>query len=190
MSQESTTASTVPGVSFEDCIPVAWESLQQLPSNGELLRQSADNEALLHSLLLMDESHPETPDGDEKEEHAALHRLEGKLDLLIQMMGELLCSRADLPADKHLSLSATQIRIAAEDVQDPELPPEQGGVSLRLFISPKFPRPLVLLAQYTGRQEGRLHFTLQPTDARVQELWEKLVFRQHRRQIALARMKK
>lgn len=190
MSHDAHHPNTASGVCYEDRLPVDWEVLQQLPSEGELLRQNGNNEEMLHILMALDETRFETEEREEKEVHAGLQRVEGKLDLLIGMLGQLLLAQTPLPPVHNVVLSSSQIKLQVDSATATHPPAPGSLIHLRLFLSPRIPHPIILLADIEAHDHEWVSLSIIHTDDRVQDLWDKFIFRQHRRGVALARSKK
>jgi hypothetical protein len=189
MNQDSQDPGTHSGVSYEDRLPVDWEVLAQPLTDGEILQLNTRNEELLSILLTLDEAHTEAEERDEKGESAGLLRLEGKLDLLLGMLGELLLSNTTLPPIHAVSLTSTQLQVQIEPKKKVKQPREGSNVKIHLFISPRLPRPIELLGSVVSREEATILFSLVSMEERFRDLLAKFIFRQHRRNIALARSK-
>jgi hypothetical protein len=189
MNSDSQDPSTHSGVCYEDRLPVDWEVLAQPLTEGEILQLNTRNEELLSILLTLDEAHAETEERDEKGESAGLLRLEGKLDLLLTLLGELLLSQTTLPPSHIVSLTSTQLQLHTALESKVKLPHEGSIVKLHLFISPRLPRPIELLGTVVSHKETSILFSLISMEVRFQDLLAKFIFRQHRRNIALARSK-
>jgi Atypical PilZ domain, cyclic di-GMP receptor len=172
------------GITYHDELPIAWEFHSQLPGEGEIHRLNRSSAVLLQMLLMLDE--PTLDNEEETEGTGSEHwrRLEAKVDILLNLVGELLTADAALPAAHVL-----QLGVAGLCVQGVVGNPSQLGqiVKVRLFLDPMFPRPLQLFARIGDVREGSLTLAYCELDAPVQDLLDRYVFRQHRRAIALAR---
>lgn len=158
--------------------------LAALPDALSIEQYDADNERFLRALSAMEE-HPE-PSEDAEGLHPELVRLDLKVSLLMDLVGELLSRQAGLPSPRPVRFNAKAIAWPA----DPGLP-SQGLVALELYLHPSLPRPLHLFArvgdvEHTGDAVELVGVFVAMSDA-VQDLVEKYIFRAHRRAVARQR---
>lgn len=174
------------GLVYEANLPLAW----RLFVDGESPRDehlNLGNEQTLRLLAAVEEFYPEGAD-----EHSHNHeyaRLELKLNLLLELVGELLTSQRALPPSRPLRLNAHAL-----EWEQREAPPAPGARLLaELFLSLEVPRPVRLVVQVQQvRNQGdtRLVTTLvEELSEPVVDLLEKFIFRRHRRSIAHSRPK-
>lgn len=176
------------GLHFDAQLPVEFQEQDAEPLPETLARLNADNLQVLQADASLAESHRLVDAKDEERPWLAdLARLEFKLDVLLGTLGRLLTRDAAMPA-------ITPIRMYAGGVEWParERRPVTGTSGrLTLYVNPAFPQPLVLQGRVTGyRSDGQglwAQFAFVGLGPGVVELLEKLVFRQHRRQVASAR---
>ena len=67
----------------DDEIGIDWRVVESLPDEAELSRRNLHNEKVLRALALFEE-HDQSP--SDESERAELHRLEGKIDLLLELV--------------------------------------------------------------------------------------------------------
>jgi Atypical PilZ domain, cyclic di-GMP receptor len=172
------------GITYHDQLPFAWEFHSQLPSEGELHRLNCANEELLQTLLVLDEPTLDSEEETEGMGHEHWRRLEGKLNILLSLVGEMLTADAALPATHALQLGVAGLCVQGVNASTP-----QPGHILKvsLFLDPKFPRPLQLFAHVLEVNEKSFTLVYSALDAPVQDLLDRYVFRQHRRAIASSR---
>ena len=185
----STSASESPlqGITYTDTLPIAWEQLAELPSEGELQRYYRNNEELLQNLLFRDDalSH----DSEKEDEDSALEhfkRLESRLDLLTSLVSEMLSQNGQLPPRHTVTLSGQGLSVQTDQT---DLTAENRAPLLKisLYLDPHFPRPLTLFGQSSEVQPEIFIVRFKPVEGRLQDLLDKYLFRQHRRAIALSR---
>ncbi len=173
------------GVAFQADHPFSWDPLPETAPH-EVAAWMHTNTVLLRALATLEAAIPPTePDADlPGPASRALERLEAKTDLVLELLGVLLCSRAEALPPRPATLSATSLE------WDDSAGPENGSLILiRLAISPALPHPLRLPArverQGTTVRASFAHLTDEALD------WlERTVFRRHRRQIqALAQQR-
>ncbi|MCF6338438.1 MAG: PilZ domain-containing protein [Gammaproteobacteria bacterium] len=181
--------SLLDGITFTDYLPVDWEVLATLPSEGEQHRQHRANEELLKNLLLRDEAISQ--EGDEAEVvsgHEQFKRLETRLDLLLSLVTEMMTNNSHLPMQHAVTLGAYGLCVQIEDNATANL--EHGTLlKIRLYLDPHFPRPLILYAQLVDIQTQSFTVNFCPLEECLQDQLDKYIFRQHRRAVALARKK-
>jgi len=129
--------------------------------------------------LIEDTDEHLTDAGDE--EDTALHRIEYKVNLILQMMGQMMQSGSILPARTKLQLSADEIAwYCPAAIIDQEY-------QVTLYLSEDYRLPINMIAQVIKIESGWCHARIKYHRAEEQMTWDRWVFRQHRRHIALAR---
>jgi len=183
MSSNSPHSSPPGGVSFQAELPIEWEPLVTAPGLDELAGVDARNRELLSALLLCDEAASEV---EEEAQGEHWHRLDAKLDLVLSLLGELLLQQRGMPPARRLRLAGEWLAIEA--CPGEELPAIGERLRLRLYLSPRIPRPLDLLARVSEKDEtGLVRLQFDAIADATRDLLERHVFRQHRRAVALAR---
>lgn len=164
-------------------LPVRW--LPQ-PLSAIASEQAAEHaEAMLRTLSLVEENY-----SDDGEEHGSndipMHRVEAKLQLLLEMVGTLVARQCDLPASQPLRWSRLGLNLtvdAAAAVGD------TGLVQLQLL--PWLPQLLTLPCQVlaSGIADGRqqLWLAITPLSPSLESALERHLFRHHRRAISATR---
>ena len=93
------------GLFFEGAIPVQLDIIDSYPKAFQLYRINHSNEMLLRASLMLDE----TSDIDESTEVGqALVRQEIKLNLIVDILGELISAQANLPSELDIQLTFTR----------------------------------------------------------------------------------
>ena len=174
----------VEGISYRDKLPIDWVVVAGLPSAGEQHRLDRANEALLQQLLLKDELHlQEHEDVDEGGYREHLLRLEAKLDLLVGLVTEMVAVNGNLPS-RHDLVLGTHGLCVFQPGEHPSSLKEGVLLRIRLYLDTHFPHPLELFATLVNTQMDSFSVELCPVEAHLQDLLDKFVFRQHRRDIA------
>lgn len=181
-SAESDQGLLADGLSFEAWMPMRLEEVEGELSESDVEAANETNQRLLQGVLLLDER----PGGRERDEEgeerdAEIARLEGKLDLLIEMVSQLLGGGPS-------GLQPARVRLGARALQwqdGPEGPPAGALVWVHLRIDPRLPRSLRLLARRVDTPPGQARLEWQ--SEAVADLLETLIFRHHRRQVARLR---
>ena len=178
------------GLSFHDSLSLRWKRLSELPDNSTLLRLNQRNLSLLQSLLLNDDR---VLDVEPELEPLAfkIERLDQKMTLLTELLSDLLRTQTLLPAEKLVRVSAKGI---SWEVSEDDLHPDQ-LLQIDLYLLDEVPRPLQIIGLIVGREPSRANSDYRITmsfvelSETVDSLMGRLVFRHHRREVAMARMK-
>jgi len=187
MPDETISASTAgPVLSGE--FPLRWERLSpsQLEHERDSVRDS--NETTLRNYYLLDERTQETSE-DRDESAPELVRIEQRLNLVIELLGQVLSHSLDLPPAARCILSRETLEWSGHDIPAPG-----DCVRLALYLHAHYPKPLMLFGQVTHvvRSADMPHVTVQLAQLgeSVGDWLDRLIFRAHRRRIALARRQK
>ncbi len=133
------------------------------------------NLTLLNGLAALDK-----PAGDLHAEHPdspQLQRLEAKIDLGLQMLGQLLNANSPLPAQQEVLLSAQALAWRSAT------PPSATDLHLQLFIDSRIPQSLQLKAKLDGQQGEYWVARFVDVPEALQDALDRAVFRWHRRQV-------
>lgn len=164
-------------------LPVRW---QPQPLSAIASEQAAEHaEAMLRTLSLVEENF-----SDDGEEHGGkdipMHRVEAKLQLLLEMVGALVARQCDLPAGQPLRWSRLGLNITTDS---PASIGETGLVQLQLL--PWLPQLLTLPCQVlaSSAEDGqqKLWLAITPLSQSLESALERHLFRRHRRAISVTR---
>ncbi|MGY8852724.1 MAG: PilZ domain-containing protein, partial [Pseudomonadales bacterium] len=122
-----------------------------------------------------------------------IERIDQKMNLITELLCDLLSAEAQIPAPRVLAISMAglQLRPSPGDAYH-----EGDWVILNLFLIQGVPRPLKLLAtvvptsaaaNLSGDAGGGLTFSFVDLSDGVSSMLGRLVFRHHRREVALTR---
>jgi hypothetical protein len=167
-------------LAYEDLLPVAFKPLEH-PLELPALAALTDRNIRLLQVCAVIEEHGATEKKDESSPHAAdLMRMEVKVNLLLDLVGQLLAAQLPRPA-------TTVIRFNAQGaLWRSGKPPRRGQQGLlEIWLRESLPQPLALAATVT-QVSADCHVKAsfdQPGEA-IADLLEKLAFRRHRRQVA------
>jgi Atypical PilZ domain, cyclic di-GMP receptor len=147
----------------------------------------ADNVQLLVAEASMDESFGSEALKDESPHLALeLHRLELKMNVLLKICGELLAREQRLPAPRVARLSA----VGLECEGDETFKAGERGV-LELYVNRALPYSLRFQALIDSERvlpnARMVHFRFEAVSDAVSDQLSKLIFRKHRRLVALAK---
>ena len=174
------------GLYYESNISLVCQLVDSLPGDNEQVKINEDNSRFLKALAALNEGAPEA--GEELPQTAAeLQRLDLKLNLLLEMVGQLLASQRTLPAPTKVSLGHMGIEWVAQDC-----PPPGAQVCIEVYLSNELPSPLTfhgvaVLADAEGGSASaskRVQVRFVGLNAALQDDLEKFIFRRHRRSIA------
>lgn len=133
------------------------------------------NLTLLNGLAALDKQagdlHADNPDSPQ------LQRLEAKIDLGLQMLGQLLKTNSPLPAPQDILFSAQAIAWRSTT------PPPATDLHLQLFIDSRIPQPLQLKGRQDGQQGDYWVARFVDVPEALQDGLDRAVFRWHRRQV-------
>jgi hypothetical protein len=174
------------GLALHDHLPLAWEP-SPLSDPGEIERCNFETARALQALALFEEA-PRDPGPDSAATGQELQHLEAKVDVLLSLVTRLLSERHGYPARHNTVLRADSLEWTGPAVDLVENG-ERGVVVL--YPNAAAPLPFRLPGQVVGSIErGGTRWRLirfEGLTPGVRLGLEKLVFRRHRRQVALSR---
>ncbi len=168
----------------DDEIGIDWRVLETMPDENELSRRNLHNEKVLRALALFEE-HDQSPSDDS--ERAELHRLEGKIDLLLELVTVLVRNQQGGSLVRNARFNT---RGLCWDAQQP--PPAKALLDVDCYLLAQWPLPLRLSARVVDivpAREGkhRVCSRIEGLSGPCRDWLGKLVFRRHRRSVALHR---
>lgn len=174
------------GVALHERMPFAWEPAG-LDNAVELDHANQEAARVLQAMSVFEEA-PREHSSDPNQPGQDLLHLESKVDVLLSLVGMLIGHRQNGAAPHSLVLRAGSLEWSGPVVAQAN-PGDQGYAVL--YPNPMLPLPLRLPASICGSLERsgsrwlltRFEFLTPP----VKSAMEKLVFRRHRRQVALSR---
>ncbi len=161
---------------YADSSPLAW------PLTDELVQRLIErNSAALATLAALDERRTDTSE-DDTPVMQELSRLDAKLTALVDIVNRLVTPDSHLPPRRPIRFNAIGAVLPAS------LVPEGDAFLLRLRLDLCPSLPLELPAR-AGRRldDGHVFVAFEPLGESVCASLERLVFRQHRRKVAVAR---
>jgi hypothetical protein len=171
-------------LAFQDVLPVVWRQMPNSADRDMAAGFSERNLQVLQAWDAMDEHGP-VDKPDEAAPYAAdIMRLDLKINLLLDMVGQLLAANRPRP-------TAVPVRFnALGGMWRGTAPlPEAGqqGVA-EIYLHDALVQPLRLPGRVTNvTPDGQVKVRFAPVGEAVADLIEKLAFRRHRRQIAGSR---
>ena len=171
-------------LAYEDVLPVGWRRVPE-PFDAGLLNSYADrNLRVLQALAALEESGQGEKTEDSSPHAAEIARLDLKVNLLLDMVGQLLTASRPRP-------KAVPMRFNALGAvwHSPPPHPEMGSQGvLEIYLRDCIAEPLRLVGRIASvGPDGRIKARIVPPGEHIADLMEKLAFRKHRRQIAGAK---
>jgi len=173
------------GVLYEDFLPLQWREVQEQFAFLKISSFNENNEEVLRFIGVLDEFPNEI--GDEYAPIAQeLTRVETKLNLLLNLVGQLLTVHFPLPPLKAVKLNPVGI----EWITDQGPRPGDFGI-VEIYLNSSCPRALTFPGKVEGVEDTgngyRISVQFLALSASIQERLEKIIFRHHRRRVAMAR---
>jgi hypothetical protein len=167
-------------LAYQDVLPVQWKPLLEAP-DAILAASLADRNTKTLQVCAAIEEHGAVDKQDEKSPHAAdLQRMEVKMNLVIDLLGQILAANAPRPRP-------TSIRFNAQGAVwrgvQPLPPVGQQGL-LDIYLRDCLAQPLTLIGRISAVDGTQVKARFSPPGDGPADLIEKLAFRRHRRQVA------
>lgn len=172
-------------LAFEDVVPLAWKP-SPVPFDPAIIGVYADRNLRVLQALAALEEHGPIEKLDEKDAPSAAHiaRLDLKLNLLLDMVGQLLMASHPRPKPASVRFNA----LGAVWQGAPPYPDLGNQGVLEVYLRDCIAEPLRLVGRIaTISPDGRIKARFIPPGEHISDLMEKLAFRKHRRQIAGAK---
>jgi Atypical PilZ domain, cyclic di-GMP receptor len=168
-------------LAYEDVLPLAWKPLHE-PLDAIAAASLADRNLKLLQVCAAIEEHGPIEKQDKESPHAAdLLRLEVKMNLLLDLVGQILVSSQ--PRPKPTSVRFNALGVTWNSLGSPPVMGSQGLVEV--YLRDCLATPLTLIARVGAvTPDGQVKARLVPPGEHIADLSEKLAFRRHRRQVA------
>lgn len=172
---------------IQTTLPLEWAPLNEgeyLPASTEL-----SNQNILKIAMGLDEGAHEAIDESAEINHE-VQRLEYKVNVILELVAQLVSRDTELPNAIEIKLSADALEWSCTTT-----PPVFGQTILvKIYLDSRFPTPLILSGEVVSvvqtKNCHRVVLDLTANDELTHELFEKYIFRCHRRQIASLKSKK
>jgi hypothetical protein len=172
-------------LAFQDVLPISWRQLTNSIDREIAAGFDERNLRLLQAWDAMEEHVPAEKSKTEDSPYAAeILRLDLKINLLLDLVGQLLAANRPRPPASSVKFNAVGAMWRGSGAL-----PEAGeqGV-LEIYLRDCLAEPLRLAGRVTNvTPDGQIKVKFLPMGEAVSDLMEKLAFRRHRRQIAGAR---
>ncbi len=173
------------GLFYEDYLPLQWRTVAEETTALAMPRLNESNDEAMRFIAALDEYPSEALD-ESAPYTQELVRVETKLNLLLGLVGQLMTVHFPLPPAKAIKLSPGGV----EWTEDEELLPGDCGL-VEIYLSDRCPRPLIFPGKIERVEAGpdtrRVHVQFTGLSEAIRERLEKIIFRHHRRRVALAR---
>ena len=174
------------GLTLVDRLPLEWHPADL--DDPTVLEHANDDAARALQAHAVFEELPRLPNEDPAHTTHELIRLEAKLDLVLSLMGKLLSNRIDLPPRHAVIFRAMSLEWGGSAAATLER--GETGI-LDIYANPQVPLPVKLPGRIAGsaKRNGNtwLRIRFEKLSPIVSDGLEKLIFRHHRRQVAIAR---
>jgi hypothetical protein len=167
-------------LAYEDRLPVAFKPLAQPLDEARAGALADANVRLLQVCAVIEEQGAVDKKDDASPHSTDLLRLEVKVNLLLDLVGQVLAVQNPRPAPVVIRFNAQGAQWKTQDA----LRPGTRGL-LEIWLRESLPRPLILAANVSHVSvDGLVKATVVPPGEAVADLIEKLAFRRHRRHVA------
>ncbi len=175
---------SVKGWSTRDLRPITWVPLESPLTDQQVSQLNASNEKVLSTIAALEESPVESADSYSGQGHE-LARLDFKVNLLMDLVSQMLSSHLQLPSPTTVSIDARGMTWRSNRSETP--PQADTTILLSIYLNSDYPRAVELPSRVQSVDNGSVRAEYLPLGDAVREALEKLIFRHHRRSIALAR---
>jgi hypothetical protein len=167
-------------LAYQDLLPVAFRPLARPLELPAITALTDRNVRMLQVCAVLEEQGAVEKKDDSSPHAADLSRLEVKVNLLLDLVGQLLATQLPRPAP-------TQVRFNAVGALWKSASPPRVGEQglLEIWLRDSLPQPLAMIANVTQvAVDGHVKASFVPPGEATADLLEKLAFRRHRRQVA------
>lgn len=168
-------------LAYQDVLPMLWRALPSAADQAVIASYTDRNVRLLQACAAIeDHSVSEKSDEDSPE----LQRLDFKINLVLDLVGQLLVANRPRPPAVPVRFNA----LGAVWRAAPPLPEAGAQGVVEIYLRDCLADPLRLVGRITNvSPDGQIKVRFAPVGETVENLIEKLTFRRHRRQIAESR---
>jgi len=177
-------------LAYEDILPLRWRAATSPVSDAFRRSCTEGNLKILQAAAALEEhGQPEKnkPD-DHSQYHADIVRLDMKINLLLEMVGQLLA--VNQPRPEAMPVRFNKLGAVWTHKATPVPVASTNGL-LEVYLKECVAEPLRMIGRIASvGQDGRVKMQFYPVGQAVADLLEKLAFRRHRRQVAGVRQPK
>lgn len=168
-------------LAYIDVVPLRWTALPEPAGPDLAIAQSEHNLRLLQALTALEDRGPAEKTDENSPHSADLMRLEFKVNLLLDLVGQILVKEQPRPPAIPMRFNAHG---AIWRTQDGQLRPGEIG-QLEIWLRAALVEPLRMFGRIVSvGVDRRVKLRFEPVGKPVEDLIEKLAFQRHRRQIA------
>lgn len=176
--------STASSLLFTGHLPLVWRELPSPPDEAELHNLEQSNLSILRTVFTLDIHAGDYNDDPSMSANASeLKRLDFKVSLLLEMVGQLFAGQQAIPHERLLTLTVNDLTWQADVA-----PPIGSLLRLELYCNLSYPRPLILYAQVHQivpiSDDYQIKASFYQLGMPMQESLERYIFLQHRRFVA------
>lgn len=172
------------GLIYQDLIALRWKVLESPPGAIESASREHHNTEVLRVIATLDEFADQRAGALPELAH-----LDFKLNLVLDLVGEIAGYYHDIPAGVPARLGAQAIEWESE-----QAPPAASQVAIEIYLHHNYPHPVAVLGKVQAvipiGQGFRTLVAFEPLSEQPQEWLEKIIFLHHRRQVAYSRRDK
>lgn len=174
-------------LAYVDVVPLRWVPLDRPLDADRAAAQAAHNLRLLQALAALEDFGPNEKSDENSPHSADLMRLEFKVNLLLDLVGQILVRAQPRPAPMPMRFNA---HAAIWRAADPAPTVGEAG-QLEIHLREALVEPLRLYGRVASVGiDRRVKVRFAPIGEPLADLIEKLAFRRHRRQVAGIRQPK
>jgi len=166
-------------LAYQDLLPVSFKPLAR-PMEMAAIAALTDRNVRMLTVCAVLEEQGAIDKKDESANAADVMRLEVKVNLLLDLVGQLLAAQMPRPLPSLVRFNAIGVLWKSAN------PPRVGQQGLmEIWLRDSLPQPLALIANVTNvAPDGHVKASFVPPGEATADLLEKLAFRRHRRQVA------
>ena len=170
-------------LAYQDVLPVAFKPLARPMDLPAVAALTDRNVRMLQVCAVLEEQGAIERKDDAAAHTADVMRLEVKVNLLLDLVGQLLAAQLPRPVPALVRFNALGALWKSAN------PPRVGQQGLlEIWLRDSLPQPLALIANVTHvAADGHVKGSFVPPGEATADLLEKLAFRRHRRQVAGSR---
>ena len=175
-------------LSFKVTLPLAFSRLNGAPASGDFIRFDERNASLLKTLA-SDEQTRRDPEPTLEALMQEIDRLDQKLNLMTELLVDLVRREMVVPEPQPFRLSSAGVSFNGSVSSSLK---EGDWAKVSLFLLPNVPRPLEFAGRVVSSNpdfvaEGWLTISFEQVNEVVESGLDRLVFKHHRREVALLR---
>jgi hypothetical protein len=170
-------------LAYQDQLPVGFKPQARLPDAEEAAALTDRNIRILQVCAALEEQGALDKQDENTPPATDMMRLEIKVNLLLDLMGQLLAAQSRRPPP-------VMVRFNALGAQWTAVEPVRAGQQglLEIWLRDSLPQPITFIAHISQvGADGLVKASFAPPGETASDLIEKLAFRRHRRQVAGAR---